>query len=291
MTESAASTAYGPMVLVAMERTFSQEKQIINDPLAYQILPLYMKAMVRACYWKPLRNLFFNLMDSSMPGLRIGFPCRKRYSNDKTLEALKAGVQSVVILGAGLDTLPYRISQLAQVQVYEVDLPENIAYKRTKLIEMFGQVPAHVILIPINFEQQKLDDTLAKHGYSFDQKSLFIWEAVTQYLSEAAVRSTFAVLAKAEQGSRLVFTYILRDFIEGKNTYGLEGLYNRFCVKDKVWFFGINQHEVADFIGEYGWRELEQAGAEEFAERYLKPAHRAESIAPIERAVCAEKIN
>jgi methyltransferase (TIGR00027 family) len=289
MAESVASTAYGPMVLVALEQTLPDDRQIINDPLAYQMLPLYMKALVRACYWQPLRNLFFNLMDSTMPGLRSSFPSRKRYMGDKTLEALNTGVQSVVILGAGLDTLAYRIPQLAHVQVYEVDLPENIAYKRKKLIDIFGDVPAHVTLIPINFEQQALDEMLAKHGYLFNQQTLFIWEAVTQYLSENAVRNTFRVLAKAQPGSRLVFTYVLKDFIQGENLYGLEGLYNRFCVKDQVWLFGIDQDKVADFIGEYGWTELEQAGTAEFIEQYLKPAQRTESIAVIERAVYAEK--
>jgi methyltransferase (TIGR00027 family) len=290
MAEPAASTAYGPMVIVAVEQTLPEAQRIIDDHLAYKMLPAYMKLMVKAANFKPLRQMLFNLMDKNMPGIRCTFVSRKRYMNEKILDALDAGIETVVILGAGLDTLAYRIPQLARVQVYEVDLPENIEYKSKQLQTIFGTIPAHVKLVSINFEKQNLEQVLAAHGYSFDQKTIFIWEAVTQYLSETAVRETFRVLSQATTGSRLVFTYVLKDFIDGKNTYGLDSLYQRFRIKEQHWFFGLHPQHVDEFLGNYGWKSLETMDGNDFTNRYLKPIGREETITVIEPAVYAEKL-
>lgn len=290
MAETVASTAYGPMVLTALERTLLPSQRIIDDLLAYRMLPSGMKLMVQACHFKPVRQLFVGLMEKSMPGLLAGFVSRKRYINDKMLESLNIGIEAVVILGAGLDTLAYRIPQLASVKVYEVDLPENIHYKERQLKALFGAVPAHVTLVSINFEDQNLNDVLQQAGYSFDYKTAFVWEAVTQYLSESAVRETFQALAKAKSGSRLLFTYVLQEFIDGTNTFGLESLYQRFRIKSDLWKFGLHPEAVGNFIADYGWRVLEQVGANEYSSRYLHPVGRSEPVAVIERIVYALKL-
>ena len=90
-------------------------------------------------------------------------------------------------------------------------------------------------------------------------RTFFIWEGVTQYLSEEAVRATLEALRAAPSDSRLVFTYVRRDFIDGQNKYGAEMLYRRFRQRRQVWRFGLNPDEVAAFVAEYGWR-LDRTG-------------------------------
>jgi O-methyltransferase involved in polyketide biosynthesis len=58
----------------------------------------------------------------------------------------------VVILGSGMDTRPYRLPGLAQVPVYEVDLPTNINRKRDRVCRLYGAVPGNVALVPVDFE-------------------------------------------------------------------------------------------------------------------------------------------
>lgn len=290
MADNVASTAYGPMVLIALERTYPPAQRLLDDPMAFQMLPAYMRFMVNLCGVPFVRQLFFNLMEKSTPGLRAGFPSRKRYITDMLAQTLKTNIETVVILGAGLDTLAYRMPELARLRVYEVDLPENMRYKQQKLEALFGSIPAHVKLVPLDFESQSLETALRQAGYAFDQTAVFVWEAVTQYLTEGAVREVFQVLAKAPADSRLLFSYVLKDFIDGSNTYGLDSLYQRFRVRSQVWRFGLNAQAVPGFIGEYGWRVIEDAGADEFISRYLKPAGRHEAVAAIERMVYAEKL-
>jgi O-methyltransferase involved in polyketide biosynthesis len=138
-------------------------------------------------------------------------------------------------------------------------------------------------------DAQELGSALASHGYSSDMKTFFVLEAVTQYLTMAGIQTTFDFLAKAQSGSRLVFTYVRKDFVEGRAFYDNEDLYRRMVLKDKVWLFGLNPVEVADFLSGYGWRVLEHVGYEDLADAYVKPTGRQLESLALERIVYAEK--
>lgn len=84
---------------------------------------------------------------------------------------------------------------------------------------------------------------------------------------EAGVRRTFDFLAKAAVGSRLAFTYVCEDFIDGTAYNGLENLYKRMVARYQVWHFGMAPKRVADFLQGYSWRELEHLGRDELSER------------------------
>lgn len=279
------------MAMVAIEqKKFPESARIINDDLAYRILPFGMRAAV----WLKLRlfsrDYMVNWMEKRVPGIWGGLMCRKRYIDDKVAEAADGQAATVVNLGAGFDTRAYRLPPLAKVPVFEVDLPENIDAKRSRLRKVFEEVPAHVTLVPIDFDRQELGAVLASHGYAADTKTFFIWEGVTQYLTDASIQTTFDFLAKAPAGSRLAFTYVLKDFIDGKVLYGAEYLYKKMVLKDKSFLFGMDPEDVADFLGVYAWRVLEHLSYEELAERYVKPTGRKLVSMALERMVYAEKL-
>ncbi|TFH03124.1 MAG: SAM-dependent methyltransferase, partial [Methanosarcina sp.] len=54
MTKAAAKTGVSPTALVAIEQYFPAEQRIIEDDLAYRILPLGMRSLV----WLMRFNLF-----------------------------------------------------------------------------------------------------------------------------------------------------------------------------------------------------------------------------------------
>ena len=82
----------------------------------------------------------------------------------------------------------------------------------------------------------------------------------------------------------------LKDFIDGTARYGLDALYEVYRVKRPLWRFGLEPKQVAAFLEQYAWKELEQVGSQEYTLRYLKPAGRAIPVTEIERAVYAEKL-
>ena len=83
-----------------------------RDPLAYEILPFTSRAIV----W--LKRRFFSLeymvnwMEERIPGLWAGMMCRKRYIDEVVINAVTQSRQSIVNLGAGLDTRAFRLKEL-----------------------------------------------------------------------------------------------------------------------------------------------------------------------------------
>jgi hypothetical protein len=45
----------------------------------------------------------------------------------------------------------------------------------------------------------------------------------------------------------------------------------------------LQPSQVAAFIGEYSWKELEQVGADEYRQRYLNPMGRTDAVMEIEQ--------
>jgi O-methyltransferase involved in polyketide biosynthesis len=132
-------------------------------------------------------------------------------------------------------------------------------------------------------------DVLTGHGYRPDSRTFFVWEAVTQYLSAEAVASTLKRLRQATSGSRLVFTYVRRDFIDGINLYGADALYRRFRQRQQLWQFGMAPQEVAAFLAGHGWQLAEQAGPDLIMRRYVVQTGRQLTVSPIEWSAYAEK--
>jgi methyltransferase (TIGR00027 family) len=288
MGQAAAKTAAGPTVMVAVEQYFRSQHRIIVDELAYSILPFGARAFVWAMRPSAARDWMVRATERAFPGLWSGIMCRKRYIDD-VLTASSREIEAVVNLGAGFDTRTYRLQSLARIPVWEVDQRVNIESKQDRLRQRFGLVPEHVRLVPIDFDREALAPALASHGYTTHKRTFFIWEAVTQYLTEAGVGATLDVLATAAKGSRLVFTYVLKDFLDGRKLYGQERLNNRY-VKGNIWLFGLDPRNVSGFLDPYGWHVIEHFGCDELAERYVKATGRRLASSSIERIIYADKL-
>ncbi|KLI07537.1 methyltransferase [Mycolicibacterium conceptionense] len=276
------------MVLAAVEQYEPVRRRLVDDDLASAFLPAGLRALIRAARWPLVRKLLIETTERSGPGLWANLTCRKRYIGDKLTAALP-DIDAVVILGAGLDTVGYRLARHSAIPVFEVDLPVNIERKRSVVHRALGSVPDSVHLVPVDFEHDDLAAELAEHGHRAQHRTFFIWEGVTQYLSADGVASTFEFLRSATPGSRLVFTYVRSDFIDGTNRYGAESLYRRFRVRSRLWQFGLNPDDVAAFIGPYGWQLAEQAGPDYLAEHYLEPSGRELAASQVEWSAYAVK--
>jgi methyltransferase (TIGR00027 family) len=284
----AAQTAWGTMVLTAVEQNEPPGRRLVDDELAYPFLPAPLRWLVAATRSAPMRRLVIRGSEFTGPGLWVNMACRKHFIDDKLKEALE-GIDALVILGAGLDTRAYRITRQRRIPVFEVDLPVNIARKAETVRRVLGALPLSVRLVAVDFETDDLLNAMAEHGYRTDYRTFFIWEGVTQYLTEAAVRRTLEGLRAAAPGSRLVFTYVRRDFIEGTNRYKTRTLYRNVREHRQLWRFGLEPDEVAEFIADYGWRLVEQAGPDELVQRYVEPTGRKLTASQLEWSVFAEK--
>jgi methyltransferase (TIGR00027 family) len=285
----AAQTAFGPMVLAAVEHNQPPGHRLVDDDLAYLFLPAPLRWLVAATRSAPIRRLMIRGSEFTGPGLWANLACRKRFIGDKLSETLE-DIDAVVILGAGLDTRAYLLTRKVRIPVFEVDLPINIARKVETVRRVLGGPPLSVRLVALDLERDDLLTALAEHGYHTDYRAFFICEGVTQYLTEATVRRTLEGLRAAASGSHLVFTYVRRDFIDGANRYGTRTLYRKVRQRRQLWRFGLQPEEVAAFIGEYGWRLVEQAGPDELVQRYVEPTGRKLKASQLEWSAYAEKL-
>ena len=276
------------MAQAAIEQYEPPQRRLVEDDLALSLLPAGQRAMVRAMRWPLLRRLTISAGERAVPGSWALIACRKRYIDDKLDEAL-ASVDAIVDLGAGMDTRAYRLARRSDIPVFEVDLPVNITRKKAAVQRAIGTVPASVHLVPLDFEHDDLFGALAGHGYRSDGRTFFIWEGVTQYLTEDAVRATLDALRETPAGSRLVFTYVRKDFIDGVNMYDAGILYKRFRQRRQVWRFGLDPDKVSDFVAEYGWHLVEQAGPDYYLRNYIRPTGRNLAASQLEWAAYAEK--
>ena len=276
------------MVLVALEQSEPPGRRLVDDDLAARFLPAPTRWLVTATPQNLMRRLTMAAMEREGPGLWASMNCRKRYIADKVDESVD-DVDSAVVLGAGFDTLAYRLARKTRIPIFEVDQAVNIARKTAAVRRVLGKQPVSVRLVPLDFEHDDVLDVLTGHGYRPDSRTVFVWEAVTQYLSAEAVDSTMQRLRQATSGSRLVFTYVLRDFIDGVNLYGADALYRRFRQRQQLWQFGMSPQDVAAFLAGRGWQLAEQAGPELFMRRYVEPTGRQLTVSPIEWSAYAEK--
>ena len=277
------------MVQVAIEQYERPEHRLVDDDLALALLPAGQRAIVRAMRWSLLRRMAIWAGERAVPGAWTLIACRKRYLDDR-LDAALGAIDAVVILGSGMDTKGIRLARRSDLPVFEVDLPVNVERKKTAVQRAIGPSPASLRLVPVDFERDDLFGALTAHGYRADARTFFIWEGVTQYLTEAAVRATLGALQSAPAGSKLGFTYVQKDFIDGRNMYDSAVLYKRFRQRQQVWQFGLDPADVAAFVGNYGWRLIEQAGADYFLRNYIRPAGRELTASELEWSAYAEKV-
>ena len=138
---------------------------------------------------------------------------RSRYTEDCLAQAIEAGVEQYVLLGAGLDTFAFRRPDLsAGLQVFEIDHPATQAMKLARLPMLGMPTPAQLHFIPLDFDTQDLATALGQAGYDRQKKSFFSWLGVTYYLSHQVVFDTLQTIARlAPRNSSVVFDYMDLD--------------------------------------------------------------------------------
>ncbi len=284
----AAQTAFGPIVLSAIEHQEPPGRRLVDDDLAASFLPARLRLLVALTRVDALRRAAVAASDRSGPGLWASIACRKRYIDERLSDPVNE-FDTVVVLGAGLDTRGYRIARHSDLPVFEVDQQVNVERKSAVVQRVLGATPASVHLVPVDFERDDLMSVLGAHGYRADARTFFVWEGVTQYLTPEAVRATLAQLSGAATGSRLIFTYIRQDFIDGTQRYGADAVYRRFRQRSQVWKSGLVPEAVGELLAEFGWRLVEQAGPSYYRDTYIRPTGRTVSASPIEWTVLAER--
>ena len=233
----------------------------------------------------------WSLIDGHWTGSRGTVAVRTRYIDDVVADALRSGVEQVVILGAGFDSRAYRIDGIERARVFEVDQPVTQAAKKHVVARRLGRLPPHVTFVPIDFSTQSLDTEMPRAGFRAAARTLFICEGVTHYLSAPAVDAVFRYVARSSaEGSRLVFTYIHRAMLDGGVTFA--GAETTLAIVRRVgepYTFGFDPAELPDYLAARSLSLIEDVDAGIYRARYLTPRGRGrEPLSEFQRAALAE---
>ncbi len=272
-----------------IELYYPVDKRLFEDPFALKLLPFSWQVLFRLVYLPGLRGVVLSLRERRMPGSLGAILCRTRYIDDVLKRSLEEGLEQVVILGAGFDSRAYRIPGMDRVQVFEIDLPGTRKLKENRLESVLGAVPKNVTLIGMDFDQQDLGDILADAGFQKGKRTLFIWEGVTQYLTAEAVSNTLEFVSDVSgAGSAIVFTYVRRGIIDGTDRPEWMGPFLSFARRvGSPMIFGLDQAELEQYLSDRGLKLIDDVGAAEYHELYLKPLGRELNVFDGERVAFA----
>ncbi len=69
----------------------------------------------------------------------------------------------------------------------------------------------------------------------------------------------------------------------------MKSLHRRFRQRRQICKFGLRPGEVGDFLAQFGWRLIEQAGPQDYLQNYVRPAGRTLPTSELEWMAYAEK--
>jgi len=188
----------------AAHQLLDDDPKILLDPLALTLLGTDTQQRIndnRELYTQPhiAKARTFTIM-------------RSRYTEDELSAAIDLGITQYVILGAGLDTSPYRSGHPSErIHTYEIDHPDTQRWKLERLAD--AQIPIRENLrhVAIDFERQSLTDGLAESDFDFGLPAFFSWLGVTYYLRPASVQNMFEQIARCARSSQLIFDFVVDD--------------------------------------------------------------------------------
>ena len=252
--------ATATMVAAARAVASAEPNPIIHDPFA--------APLVRAVGL----NFFVRLVDGDVIASRPhddaerdlqletdSIAVRTRFFDDFFLNASRDGVRQAVILAAGLDARPYRLSWPNGSVVYEVDQPKVIEFKSAMMSSLSAAPAADRRTVSIDLR----DDwpaALRDSGFDDTQPTAWSAEGLLMYLPPDAQDRLFDhITALSAPGSRIATEY------HGEDPGG-PTMSERAAQFNQRWaklgcdidlsglFFDGDRNDIVEYLKDLGWQ-------------------------------------
>lgn len=197
----------------------------------------------------------YEAFDWMMPGQFEAFAHRKAFCEKQAREGIAAGATQVLVLGAGYDTLGWRLAlEFPGVRFSEIDHPATGRRKAHGIARLGSRDNLH--LIRADLGEQNLESVLAAtESWDSTAQSVVVAEGLTQYLAPAAVRDLFrACGAVTGAGSRIAFTYVGTGD-DGRPNIGRWTALTLWLLEasGEPWLWSVRPDELPAFLDEVGW--------------------------------------
>ena len=203
LTGQPSRTLLGPAIRRAAHQLLDAPL-IFEDPIAVGLVPEASEEAIRS------RAAEHQTKESIL--LRSLFALRSRFAEDRLRIAAGRGVRQYVIVGAGLDTFPWRQPAYAhRMTIFLADHVSSLAWTQTRFWERGLSIPSNLTFVPLDLEQDNVEASLAAHGFNRDASAFLSVLGVTQYLERRSVETLLRVVASFKAGSEIVFTFVPQD--------------------------------------------------------------------------------
>jgi methyltransferase (TIGR00027 family) len=188
---------------------------------------------------------------------------RTKFYDDYLLAASHDGVRQVALLAAGLDTRSFRLPWPAGTTVFEVDLPETVAFKEEVLAQADARPTCERRVVTADLTGD-WPTAMSAAGFDPQQPTAWLVEGLLVYLShDDAARLLETAGALSGEGSRL-------SCEQGRSAMQLAAQSAEHGASEatKLWQGGIE--DIPTWLGEHGW-SVELRGLGELARDYGRP--------------------
>lgn len=273
----------------AVETAGPADRRLFDDPYAALLLSGTLKTVARIACMPIAGRLVRAILDFGWPYTRSSGVVRTRLIDDLVRDGIRDGAEQLLLLGAGFDSRAYRLGEAKGIAVFEVDHPATQRVKRERLKALFGQSPANVCFVEVDFEKDDLEDKLIEAGFDTKKSTVVVWEGVVSYLTESAVHGTLAVLARLlAPGSHLILTYMHKGALDGSGTFkGARRWKSWVRFSGEPFIFGFDPANLAEALRPLGFLLKNDVSTEEAARHYCGPIGRDECGSEAYRAATA----
>ena len=219
----------------------------------------------------------YEAFDWMLPGQFEAFGHRKAFCELQVREAIEGGACQVLVLGAGYDTLCWRLAPefSGRVRFFEIDHPAT-AICKARGINLMGQ-HENLYLFAEDLGRQKISEILsATTSWDETAQTVIIAEGLVMYLQEEAVEDLFCQCARVTgKRSRIVFSYFPKD-ADGRPYVGSWSNLMLWLqrVGGEPWLSSIAPTELDGFLKKTGWNMVTDEQYSRYGVEYYAVAAR-----------------
>jgi methyltransferase (TIGR00027 family) len=152
----------------------------------------------------PLSDWAFGRMLGPIRAIEGEVLARSRYVEEILTARLDAGLDQVIILGAGFDTTALSHADRS-CRFFEVDHPATQNDKRA-ILRTNPQIKHDIRFVPVDFTRDDLAQALLDAGFNPDRPALLSWLGVVMYLDQQVSVDTLTTLRSIlALGSEIIF--------------------------------------------------------------------------------------
>ncbi|MFI6442216.1 SAM-dependent methyltransferase [Streptomyces sp. NPDC050759] len=196
--------------------------------------------------WRMLRQLLRPANYAHYRAMPHFIAVRTRFFDD-FLRTATSDCKQVVILAAGLDTRAYRLDLPSEVRVFEIDLPEVLAFKEEVVTRQNAVSSCSRTTVPVDLRDD-WPPALIEAGFRTDQPTAWTAEGLLVYLSEDETTKLIkGVSTLSAPGSRVALGHQDRSTVAQQKSNPLAG------AAQTLYRSGLSQ-DPAEWLASHGWR-------------------------------------